>query len=367
MIKRISSCEYEELLHKAKVIKKRAGRPGIFITPENKIIKLIYKSGILSLSRSRRVWCMLRNAKKLAELKIPSFTIEQCFYYSQKRCYIIIYPKVSGTPVAKITEPMLAFIAKLHANGIYFHDLLTKNILSQGDADFAIIDIDCLDIYQTALPLSIRAKNLSFFIVEDYLKVNDFGLDKLIKCYLQYSGLAKSEHAKLYQELQQQLRAKIAESSAKVDKLQQLGIMVQAPDINVNYVAITGKSVKKLLQTKETTILEDLARFFAYLHLHGVFISTINFAAIITQKNNKFALLDIQWVEKIQRKPLSLQERIRSLSGVMRIESTAIMESLGLREFITGYMQASTLTKRQQNKFYKHLEKKLLKRGGIKF
>jgi len=188
---KIDQQQYTQLTHKATVLATHRGRPTIMLTPDEKIIKHIYRRGLWS---SSTIWPYAarfqKAAKKLMQLNINAPKVEAIYHYSSLHCDLIMYPFVKGQSVHQSTKngdflvlkKAAEFIGKLHSLGVYFHDLHLGNLIHHNN-EFSLVDVSTVKIYRHPLSEKLRIKNLNHLYnkAEDRPLLKKYGWDKFFE------------------------------------------------------------------------------------------------------------------------------------------------------------------------------------------
>lgn len=201
-ILRLTEAAYQQLIANAQVIKMRRGKPAILLTPDQMIIKHIYRRSWFS---SSRIWPyaerFINGAALLRQRGILVPTIRARYYYPSERCDILVYNYLKGKSLLMHAnennfthlEKIPGFIAKLHDLGIYFRDFHLDNVIVHND-EFALIDLASVKCHrqQRSLNLKYRAKNLVqlFSKQEDQDVYQTFGTDNFLRRYVENAHLS---------------------------------------------------------------------------------------------------------------------------------------------------------------------------------
>lgn len=229
-IHRLTSPAYEELVANAQLLKMRRGKPAILLTPDQRIIKHIYRRHWFS---SSHIWPyaqrFINNAQLLRQRGITVPIIRGRYYYPEFGCDILVYDYLSGktllthanennyTPM----ENLPAFLLKLHNLGIYFRDFHLDNIITH-DNDFALIDIASIKCRspQKALTLKYRAKNIAHLLEkkEDQESYRVFGKNNFLRRYAKNANFSRQRTALLYYLIS---RYRLGKNTESIDSVQQ--------------------------------------------------------------------------------------------------------------------------------------------------
>ncbi len=120
----------------------------------------------------------------------------------------------------------------------------------------------------------------------------------------------------------------------------------------VHYQPLEGLTVRDYLQsnTADDIFFEQLGRFLACLHNHGVYFRSAHFGNIIYTPQQKFGLIDISDM-KISPFSLNQYKRLRNLKHILRLsEDLQLIQHTDAIQ--TGYLQYSKIqTPSFKNKF----------------
>jgi hypothetical protein len=192
-ITKIHQAFYQQLTDQAVVLATHRDRPAVMLTPDQKIIKHIYRRGWWS---SSTLWPYAvrfkENAASLKTLGISCPAVEAIYHYPSQKCDLVIYPFVTGSSVHQTAitgdyqtlEKLPTFLNKLHSLGIYFHDLHLGNVIYH-KTEFSLVDIASVCIYPKTLAEKYREKNLKhlFDKQEDKPIFEKYGIDRFLEVY----------------------------------------------------------------------------------------------------------------------------------------------------------------------------------------
>ena len=168
----ITATEYQTLTAHCRQLQMRGEKPYVLLTPENMVIKHIYRRGLWS---SSTFWPypfrFKKNAKKLKTMGFIVPEVKQIYFSPERNCHLVLYPLLAGKTIhASVTEDnsdaftrLPKFIAHLHQQGIFFRDLHIQNFIVLPDEQFALIDVASVKIYKKALTQKQRERNLKNF------------------------------------------------------------------------------------------------------------------------------------------------------------------------------------------------------------
>ena len=201
-IQLLTESAYGQLVANAQVLKLRRGKPAILLTPDQHIVKHIYRRSWFS---SSRIWPyaqrFINSAQLLQQRGILAPTIQARYYYPTEGCDILVYTYLEGKSLLTLArennythmEKIPHFLAKLHDLGIYFRDFHLDNIILHND-EFALIDVASVKCRRSRrrLNLRYRAKNLVqiFSKNEDQSAYQVFGKDHFLHRYAENAKLS---------------------------------------------------------------------------------------------------------------------------------------------------------------------------------
>lgn len=191
---KITPLDYQKLTINARQLHMRGEKPYILLTPDNMIIKHIYRRGFWS---SSTIWPypfrFKKNCERLKKLGYIVPEVQKIYFFPEKNCHLVLYPFIAGkTIAARSTEEdsdafarLPAFIAKLHQQGIFFRDLHIQNFIELPNKQFALIDVASVKIYKKPLSQKQRARNLKSFFEHkrNHGLLDQFGKDNFLKKY----------------------------------------------------------------------------------------------------------------------------------------------------------------------------------------
>ncbi len=198
------SCEaFERRRRGSQVLSRDAHGEKVLRTADGLVIKLFRSKRLLTSARfyshARR---FARNAARLQQRAIPSVTVEDVRRLSSPPRDLVVYRELPGqslrerlavAPPAELRRCLLdlaAFMATLHAKGIYFRSLHLGNVLCLPDARLALIDVSDLRIRRRPLNTRARARNFRHLLrrPEDAAVIEQFGLQAF---FLEYCRCAE--------------------------------------------------------------------------------------------------------------------------------------------------------------------------------
>ena len=200
-MRKLTPQQFDDLVAAAKLIEGTAEKPRVFITIDQKIIKCFRPRHRRFTSAMFRPYAkrFINNAKSLKALGIPGPNILEAYHVPERRWYVVIYDCIEGQSLrdlvaagdSEIINAFIAFVAKLHQQGVFFRALHLGNVLKQPDNSFALIDITDMRVKRRALTSSQRIRNIRHILKnrDDALIWAKFGKEKFIEAYYLATGL----------------------------------------------------------------------------------------------------------------------------------------------------------------------------------
>lgn len=207
----LSTQDYCRLVDGARLIKRDKRRLDILLTPNNDVIKFIYKPRFSFpkkiLAETRR---FVENAEILRALEILGPEIVAVYHYPALKCNIIVYKFISGYSLYDLAcrkdftklSMLPGLISRLHAAGLKFGDLHLGNIISVGN-NLALIDIESIIHKGRPLNLKERIANLKFMfsLKRDVPIYQQFGFDYFLEQYFLSSNMTNTMEIKIRDKL----------------------------------------------------------------------------------------------------------------------------------------------------------------------
>lgn len=195
--------EFERLKTGAEVLEQDAHGLKVLRLPNGDILKLFRVKHLISSARlysHARSFC--RNADRLGALAIPTVKIKQLFGLTNSSSAAVLYQPLEGRILRQIalTEGLSeitlqqfgAFVAELHARGVYFRSLHLGNVVVTGNGEFGLIDIADLSIRPWGLFFAERLRNFRHIcrLEEDRGHIGQQGWHTFVAAYRQVAGLS---------------------------------------------------------------------------------------------------------------------------------------------------------------------------------
>lgn len=164
---------FRQLCDGLTIIKGSAKYPKIGLTRDNEIIKFFNNQEKRALSSNKLYPYCKRFAKRsrhLAQKNIEAPKVHTLLRCPAYRYDAVIYPQIQGQAVRDIANDQLLarfaeLLAMLHRQGVFFWDIHLANVLITDNDRMALVDISDVRVYNNALSINKRARNIRRFIV----------------------------------------------------------------------------------------------------------------------------------------------------------------------------------------------------------
>lgn len=133
-------------------------------------IKVFYKKSGWISSNLYRPYAIrfYQNAKRLQSLGFQAPEVKEIKHCPELNLHLVQYAKVTGEDALKLAQEgnvellykATAFIASLHAKGIFFRSLHLSNLLYQSENRFGLIDVSDVRFSKSSLPFYLIYRNL---------------------------------------------------------------------------------------------------------------------------------------------------------------------------------------------------------------
>tara|TARA_R110002074_G_scaffold54746_1_gene136331 strand:+ start:33126 stop:33782 length:657 start_codon:yes stop_codon:yes gene_type:complete len=175
-MEKINLKAYQLLIEGADVIEEDGFGVKVLDSKKGEMIKLFRRKRFFSSALFKPYAVrFVNNAKRLAQLNIPTITINRLLWCADIKRHIVIYKRLEGELLREVLsnqtghiedlyQKFAAFIAELHEKGVYFRSAHLKNILLLPNGDFGLIDISDLQIKRGPLSLVLRERNFSHIL-----------------------------------------------------------------------------------------------------------------------------------------------------------------------------------------------------------
>ena len=154
-------------------------------------------------------WRFINNAKLLRKKGIETVTVKKIEYCFAEQRHLVTYGKIAGQTIrelltnnekdTELIKKLIGFVARLHANGIYFRSLHFGNIIVTNNGEMALIDISDLTVYPWSLTVNLRIRNWRHLLKYSYEKsfVTGFGEEQFFDRYADDALLSLGQRKKL--------------------------------------------------------------------------------------------------------------------------------------------------------------------------
>ena len=214
-MKSLSQAEFEQLIEGAKVLERQEGGLSALKTPDDKLIKIWQRRGVLSSDRikpySKR---FADNCQRLNERGIPAPVIEKRFRIRETGEHVLIYPLLPGESLDKLAardalpvEDLARFYAKLHAEGVLFRSIHLGNVLQLKDGRLGLIDVTDCWFFSRPLGSKFRAQNIGYAweYRGDHIYFTEPVRQRILSVYLEVADLGRSKTRRFKTELEEAL------------------------------------------------------------------------------------------------------------------------------------------------------------------
>jgi len=154
-------------------------------------------------------WRFKNNARLLRKKGIETVKIKKIEYCFPEKRHLVTYEKIAGQTIRELLtvnekdtdliKKLTGFVARLHANGIYFRSLHFGNVIVTNNGEMALIDISDLSVYPWSLTVNLRIRNWRHLLKYSYEKniVTDFGEQQFFDRYADEALLSLAQREKL--------------------------------------------------------------------------------------------------------------------------------------------------------------------------
>lgn len=200
-MKRLTVSELRQFVSENEVLYGHPERPGLMLTPDNRIVKSFYQRKLISTStfipQAKR---FAANAEKLRERNIVAPIVEDVIYCRELSVHMVVYKRIDGVDLRELCRAghtnclssLAGYLAHIHDRGVYFRAVHLGNLLKRNDDGFAILDIADLTTRSRPLGPLQRARNLAHLIntTDDRRFFEDYGIDNFFTEYLGHCDLS---------------------------------------------------------------------------------------------------------------------------------------------------------------------------------
>lgn len=194
--------EFEQLVEGANVLEPGNQGPRVYLTPDNKVIKVFRPKRRLSSNLLAPYALRFKRAsERLDQLGLIAAAVERLGRCREMNFHFVIYPLIPGSPVRELdTNPdkqreamvrLPAYFCQLHHQGVFFKGFHLGNIIWQTNERFALIDFQSIKMRKKAISIKDRQKFFSNILryPEDYQLIKQAGIEHFFAQYLQCSQL----------------------------------------------------------------------------------------------------------------------------------------------------------------------------------
>ncbi|MEM9415548.1 MAG: toluene tolerance protein [Planctomycetota bacterium] len=217
-MQRLSAQAYDALTRGAKVLSQDRHGPKVLALADDRCVKLFRRKRLLSsatlLPYARRFEAA---AARLSRLGIPTVAVDSVTRVPSIKRDAVVYRYLEGTPlreavaqagrdrdaVAGLLKQHAAFLAELHAKGVYFRSIHFNNVVICPDGAFGLIDISEARVARRPLPPEKRARNFRPMLSyeEDRAALEVIGVADFLAHYLRHAALAPAATARFIRKL----------------------------------------------------------------------------------------------------------------------------------------------------------------------
>lgn len=208
-MRRLSAARYDHLITAARLIEADGHGPKVLRTPAGTVLKVFRRKRLVSSALwSPYALRFARNAAALRARGIVSVDVRSVWHCPARARHVVAYAFLGGHSVreraasgamnAATWADLGAFVAHLHARGVYFRSLHPGNVLVLEHGDFGLIDIADMTVHAKALPARLRRRNFRPLLGDPLLRAED-AFEALVSGYLRATrdALSTRAHARL--------------------------------------------------------------------------------------------------------------------------------------------------------------------------
>lgn len=208
-MRRLGAARYDHLIRTARVIEADGHGPKVLRTPGGSVLKVFRRKRLLSSALwSPYALRFARNATALRARGVASVEVRLVWHCPARARHMVAYAfldghsvrdrVVSGAMDAAAWANLGAFVARLHARGVYFRSLHPGNVLVLDNGDFGLIDVADMTVRAGALPARLRRRNFRPLLADPLLR-SEPAFEALLAAYLDATrdALTARAHARL--------------------------------------------------------------------------------------------------------------------------------------------------------------------------
>lgn len=164
--------QFEQMIAGADILEKDPTGAKVFRLQTGSILKIFRVKHLISSARlysHARSFC--RNARRLNAIGIPTVKVQQLFHFKDSSNSAVLYEPLIGDTYSDLArrgevdreklEKLGRFIARLHANGIFFRSLHLGNIVYTPEGNLGLIDVADMNIYPYPLGMIRVIRNFN--------------------------------------------------------------------------------------------------------------------------------------------------------------------------------------------------------------
>jgi len=213
--------DYRALIADADLLREDGYGPKVYQKHDGRIVKLFrIKRWLSSAVFYPYTLRFLHNSRRLRRMGIACVEVDDVFYCHAIRRHGLVYPRLEGTPLDELLDSSseaarqlfcdyAAFVARLHAQRIYFRSLHPGNILLLPDGGFGLIDVADMRFPWLPLSPSRRRRNFRhmFRSVEFRQALKRLPGALFVTAYLEATDLHSTQKAELGRQLLREIQA----------------------------------------------------------------------------------------------------------------------------------------------------------------
>jgi len=218
----LSPAEFEAHCLGAQVLERKIHGPAVLLHEDSAGIRLVTK---LWYPRGRwssdRIWPYSERFRHaLVKLRALGICVPQERAHGRVQGSVVrfvIYEWFEGAPVRSLLpdvrlKAIAAFVAQLHAKGVFFRGLHLGNILARESGDFALIDVADTKFLDRPLPLRMRERNLGILCAHmaDLAYMQEGNWSELVMDYCRAANLTVAQAARMRDRVQVQMQRRMA-------------------------------------------------------------------------------------------------------------------------------------------------------------
>jgi hypothetical protein len=201
---------FEALISSGKVLETDEHGVKVLETDDQDIIKIFRLKRVFSSAfLFPYAWRFKNNARLLRKKGIETVNVKKVEYCLSEQRHLVTYDKIAGQTIRELLtkkgkdedliKKLIAFVARLHAKGIYFRSLHFGNVVVTNKGEMALIDIADLSVYPCSLINYLRIRNWERLLKYSFEKsyVIDFGEEQFFDRYADDAFLSLAQREKL--------------------------------------------------------------------------------------------------------------------------------------------------------------------------